>query len=833
MKKYAQAGSKSSFTLSTWRENLIKNVLRGACILTIPALAIGGYAMAEQGLILQLVINIVLVALLLVITFSPVPYTIRTGIALFLLYLISMNTLIEVGIHGDTRLYFFFLVLMTAMLFGLRAAVAALAATLASVGIYAFLLFSGYISLTNPIAVSYPVSTWISDIMIFLTLIGTSMAGIATLLREFAYSRVRVEESLLTLEEEQNLLEQRVAERTFELEVLHQTSLDISGKLDRRDLQRNIVERGCALLRTSTGGIYLSNEKSSRLELVFAIGFSREETPFQASPDSSIITKVFSSGEPVSVEKPAMNAPGAEPPGRTVSLLAVPLRYGNEMIGVLAYVKNEGGRSFTENDVWLATLFANQASIAINNASLYERAQNEIAERIQVETALEKSQEQHRHDSLHDALTGLPNKDLLLARISHAMARAKRKEDFIYAVIFIDIDRFKVINDSLGYLIGDKLLMAIARRLETCVRAVDLVARFGGDEFVVYLEDIKEHQDVTDVADRLLCELKMPFILDERHIHVTASMGIVLSTLGYEQPEDILRDSDIALYRAKGLGKAKYQIFETSLRGQAMARLDMENDLHKAIENDALFLNYQPIVSLETGNPIGVEALARWKHPARGIVAPVDFIPVAEETGLIIPIGRWVLTEACRRMRAWQKEYPLVPQLSISVNLSPRQFAQPDLAEQLANIVKTSDLDPRSLHLEITESTLMQDIEFTLGALTKLHDIGIRIELDDFGTDYSSLYYLQQIPVDTIKIDRSFVSKMNTDNKNAGIVRAIITLAKELGMNTVAEGIETKEQLDFLSSLKCGYGQGYYISRPLDEQSVGSYLEKFQVTDRA
>jgi diguanylate cyclase (GGDEF)-like protein len=818
--------SKTSFSLAAWREKLITNILRGTSVFVVPALIIAGYSMIGHGLFLQLGIDIVLVALLLVITLAPVPFQFRSIIGLFLLYLISANTILEVGIHGDTRLFFFIFVLLAAMLFDLRTAIGALALTIVTFIIVASLLFTGLISLTNPIAVLYPIETWISDSFIFITLACIALAGTTTLLSEFAFARANVEEMIGRLEEEQHHLERRVAERTHELEVLHQTSLDISGQLDRMEVLRNIVERGCSLVHVDAGCIYIFDEESKTLELIFASGFSRDYSGIRITPKNGFTEKVFSSGEPLVIEDYTTWPDRTEYWENEIkSLLAVPLRYGSEMFGVLVFAQIEEHRRFNDDVVWIAALFANQASIAINNANLYKKAQNEIRDRIHAEEALEKSKEQIRHDALHDALTGLPNRDLLIARLVHAIARAKRKK-FLFAVIFIDIDRFKVINDSLGYVTGDKLLSAIARRLETCIRAVDMVARLGGDEFVVYLEDIKEPIDATDVADRLLCKLKLPFIVDNRHVHVTASMGIVLSALGYEQSEDMLRDADIALYRAKGLGKAKYEIFETSQYGEAIARLDLENDLHKALEHREFYLNYQPIINLETGRPISMEALARWKHPVKGVVPPIDFIPVAEETGLIIPLGKWVLAEACAQMRAWQVEYPFEPELGISVNLSPRQFMQPDLVEQLERVIAESGINPHSLHLEITESILMQNIEYTIGILTRLREIGMRIELDDFGTDYSSLYYLQQIPVDTIKIDRSFVSKMNADNKNAGIVRAIITLANELGMNTVAEGIETNEQLEFLKSLKCGFGQGYFIAKPMDSPAMKTYLEK-------
>lgn len=438
-------------------------------------------------------------------------------------------------------------------------------------------------------------------------------------------------------------------------------------------------------------------------------------------------------------------------------------------------------------------------------------------------TTHKQAEEQLLHDAFYDALTGLPNRALLTDRLKQVVQMAKRNSSYRFAVLFLDIDRFKVINDSLGHMLGDELLVAIAQRLRHCLRPTDTVARLGGDEFVLLLEDVSDVSSVTTVADRVQQELTLPFNLNGHEVFTSASIGIALSETGYELPEDLLRDADTAMYRAKAQGRARYEIFNTGMHVRALALLHLETDLRRAIAADHLTgdrqefqLYYQPIVSLKTRCMVGFEALLRWQHPSRGFISPVEFVPIAEETGLIIPIGDWVLREACRQMQVWHTQFPMKLPLTVSVNLSSKQFT-PRLIQQIEQVLHDTHLDTRSLRLEITESALMENLESAASLLATVRSLGIQLSMDDFGTGYSSLSYLHRFPIDTLKIDRSFINKVDADGEQLAIVRTIITLAWNLGMDVVAEGVETPKQLAQLRSLKCEYGQGFLFSKPLDQ----------------
>jgi diguanylate cyclase (GGDEF)-like protein len=394
----------------------------------------------------------------------------------------------------------------------------------------------------------------------------------------------------------------------------------------------------------------------------------------------------------------------------------------------------------------------------------------------------------------------------------------------------MDLDRFKVINDSLGHNTGDRLLVEIANRLKFSLRSSDTAARIGGDEFVILLEDIKGVEDAVQVSDRIQEELRSPFHLGEHLVYVTASIGLVMSVSSasnasnYERPEEILRDADIAMYRAKALGKARCEVFDTNLRAQALARLELENDLRSGLAQGEFRLHYQPIQSRQTDRPVGFEALLRWQPPGRDPIAPAEFIPVAEETGLIIPLGEWVLHEACNQLRIWQDQYPFDPPLTMNVNISGKQFTHPGLAEQIEAILAETGVPPACLRLEITETVFMESAEFADSILNRLLELGINLQIDDFGTGYSSLSNLQRFPIHTIKIDRSFISRIGQNGEKAEIVRTIIALAHDLGMDAIAEGIETEDQYAQLKTLYCPFGQGYYIARPLDREAVGEML---------
>ncbi|MFP4103196.1 sensor domain-containing protein, partial [Coleofasciculus sp.] len=433
-------------------------------------------------------------------------------------------------------------------------------------------------------------------------------------------------------------------------------------------------------------------------------------------------------------------------------------------------------------------------------------------------------EEQLFHDALHDNLTGLPNRTFFIERVDHAIQLAKRNQDYLFAVLFLDLDRFKMVNDSLGHDVGDQLLIATARQLEKCLRTADTVAHLSGDKFTILLEDIKDIKDATRVAERIQVTLKSPLNLNNHEVFTSASIGIALSSTGYERTEDILRDADIAMYRAKELGKARHEIFDKIMHARTLELLTLENDLRRALERQEFEVYYQPITLLVTGTLTGFEALVRWRHPERGLVSPIEFIPVAEDTGLIIPLGEWVLYEACRQLRMWQTQFPTPEPLKMSVNLSGKQIKDPDLIEQIDHILAETGLDGSFLKLEITESILMENAETVTQMLLQLRARHIQLSVDDFGTGYSSLSYLHRFPVNTLKIDRSFVSQMNLENHNTEIIRTIITLAHSLRMDVIAEGVETPEQLTELKRLNCEQGQGYLFSKPLTKGAAGLLL---------
>ncbi len=452
--------------------------------------------------------------------------------------------------------------------------------------------------------------------------------------------------------------------------------------------------------------------------------------------------------------------------------------------------------------------------------------QGEVQERKKAETQL-------AHDALHDALTGLPNRVLFIDRLRQAIALAARYHGRGFAVLFLDLDHFKVVNDSLGHAVGDQLLIALAQRLRLCLRSGDTVARLGGDEFVFLIEDTRMKQDATALAAQILTALQQPFTLQGQQFFVAASIGIVVDVERYEHPHDILRDADIAMYQAKSQGKARWVLFSKLMREQAQNRLALENELRYALERNELELYYQPIVALQSDVITGFEALVRWRHPERGMIAPSEFIPIAEEIGLMLPIGKWVLEAACRQLRTWHLQFPQQPALTMSVNISGLQFAAPDFVEQIAAILAAAELDPATLRLELTESVWINSTPAAITLFQQLNKMGIQLHIDDFGTGYSSLAYLQYFPVRMLKIDRTFLNKMSEDNNNQDLVRAVIAMAHDLGMETVAEGVETVEQLRQLKLFGCNYGQGYLLSRPVDRASIEQLLDKIQLDQTA
>jgi diguanylate cyclase (GGDEF)-like protein/PAS domain S-box-containing protein len=438
------------------------------------------------------------------------------------------------------------------------------------------------------------------------------------------------------------------------------------------------------------------------------------------------------------------------------------------------------------------------------------------------------AEEQLAHRAFYDPLTDLPNRSLFLDRLRHALRRATRRKDYAFAVLFLDIDRFKLINDSLGHMAGDRLLVMIARRLEVSLRPGDSVARLGGDEFTVLLDDIKDITDATTVAERIQKELSTPFDVGGQEIYTSSSIGIACSTTGYQRPEDVLRDADTAMYRAKARGRARHALFDTAMHAHVVRQLQLEAELRRAIERDEMFVQYQPIVSLETGRVSGVEALARWRSTERGLVEPSEFIAVAEETGLIQSLGRWVLHQACLEANQWRTKNPTIGPCSLSVNLSSKQLSQPDLASVIGEVLDETGLPAELLQLEITESAILEHPEAAAVTLKRLKELGVRLSIDDFGTGYSSLSYLQRFPIDSLKIDRSFVQHLGVeraiDGDDARIVRAIVMIGRNLGKQVIAEGVETADQLQLLRDVGCDFAQGFFFAKPLDGESCRNLL---------
>ena len=443
--------------------------------------------------------------------------------------------------------------------------------------------------------------------------------------------------------------------------------------------------------------------------------------------------------------------------------------------------------------------------------------EQEIAVRQQVESQL-------RHSSLHDPLTVLPNRTLFIQRLKDVLEHSKQQNPDLFAVLFIDLDRFKLINDSLGHSIGDQLLIATAKRLLHCLRPTDTAARLGGDEFTILLRGIRNINEVISVAERLQAELKLPLTLDQQQVYTTASIGIVLSSSSYDRTEDLLRDADTAMYRAKSLGGARTEIFSPDLYVQAVVSSQQETELRQALARQEVQIYYQPIVALDTGFLAGFEALVRWQHPQRGLLSPGDFLPLAQELGLSIALDRWVLREACRQIAQWQQQYPTRPPLTISVNVCSLDLPRLDIVADAKEALNLAGLDARYLRLELTETALMESIDRVMTQLAQLRTLGIELLIDDFGTGYSSLARLHHFPISGLKIDRSFVSGSSANEGNLDIMTTIVTLAKKLGVNAIAEGIETIKQLALLKQLKCEYGQGYFFSKPLNAAAAEALI---------
>ena len=594
------------------------------------------------------------------------------------------------------------------------------------------------------------------------------------------------------------------ARRDPYLAALDETAIALMNRHDPDELLETIISRAAGLLGTPHGFIYLAEPDGASLVVRHGIGIFADFLGYRMAADSGLSGLVFSEGRPVAVDDyDAWSNRAADMPTLVFgAVVGVPLTSGARVVGVIGVAWGSPDRTFGTREIAALSRFAQLASIALDNAHLFETAQR---------------------GALYDPITGLPNRDLLTDRVSHSLTWTRPGDSEPIALILLDLDRFKVINESLGHAVGDTLLVGVGERLQRCLRPGDTVARFGGDEFAVILDGIGGVEEAHRTADRILAELREPFLLGGRDWYVNASMGIAMAWPGLGTPGDVFREAEVALVRAKASPGPRYVLFEPEMSAATLERVELENDLRRALDRDELRLHYQPIVDLATDRIVGLEALVRWEHPTRGLIPPLTFIPVAEETGLIVPIGRWVLETACRQARRWQDAFPESP-LVMSVNLSVHQVSHPSLVDDIRATLEASGLPANRLELEITESVLLDEGEASAIALRAIRELGVGLVLDDFGTGYSSLSYLRRLKLDTIKIDRSFVAGIDDDNSNLPIVKAVIALAHGLGIDVVAEGIETIGQLDRLRGLVCDRGQGYWFARPQPPEALTALL---------
>jgi diguanylate cyclase (GGDEF)-like protein/PAS domain S-box-containing protein len=475
-------------------------------------------------------------------------------------------------------------------------------------------------------------------------------------------------------------------------------------------------------------------------------------------------------------------------------------------------------RHFSDNYLWM---MAKGLAIRTSSgrATRFAGSQTDVSER-------KSNEEQMIYDALHDTLTSIPNRTLLLDRIRQSLVRLKRYPETSFAIIFIDLDRFRLVNESLGHIHGDELLQLISARLKETIPIGDTVARLGGDEFSILLQDIDSVRDVEVIAKDIQHSFSKPFFLGDKEVFASASMGIAHSDNNYKTPEEILRDSELAMYRAKRDGKSQSIVFQPQFRQSSLSPIDLDTDLRRALDRDEMELHYQPIISMRDRTISGFEALLRWSHRSRGVISPNEFIPLAEETGLIYDLGQWVLGKACKQIAAWNKSKKKEDQLEISINLSSRQFSDPNLVDGIVENIEKSGFDAEFLKIEITESALMQNAQRSVSMLNQLKDLNIKVCVDDFGTGYSSLSYLHTFPIDTLKIDRSFVHDMSRNFRNMEIIRTIIMLAHNLKLDVIAEGVETGEQDAQLSALGCQFAQGFYFSRPINSSDAALLIQQ-------
>ncbi|HEV8404073.1 MAG TPA: EAL domain-containing protein [Candidatus Limnocylindrales bacterium] len=587
------------------------------------------------------------------------------------------------------------------------------------------------------------------------------------------------------------------------LRALDETALALLDRHDSTVLLETILAHATALLGTAHGYINLAEPDEASLVVSHGSGLFAPFIGHRMAIDDGLDGQIFRSGTPLAVGD--YDSFGGRSPDMPLagfgSIMGVPLASGGKTVGVIGLASGTTDRAFGPRETHALVRFAQLASIALENSRLFDAAQR---------------------GALHDPVTGLPNRELLTDRIAEALASTPADGAGV-AVILLDLDRFKVINESVGHAVGDRLLAAVGQRLVGSLRPSDTVARFGGDEFGILLDPVHDADDARRIVERIGSDLRAPFPMGGREWFISASLGIALGRGSRATPGELLREAEIAMVRAKGDQSGRYALFEPSMSDQTMDRIDMENDLRRALDRGELRVHYQPLVDLASDRIVGFEALVRWQHPVRGLVPPLAFIPLAEETGLIVPLGRWVLETACRQAVRWHASRPDGPRLLMSVNLSARQFVQPDLVDQVDAILSETGMDPTLLELEITESVVMDQSEVGVRTLSRLRDMGVRLVLDDFGTGYSSLSYLRHLPLDTIKIDRTFVAGL-AGTADRSIVEAVISLAHGLRISVVAEGIETEDQFETLRTMGCDVGQGYLFARPMAATDAGRLL---------
>ena len=617
---------------------------------------------------------------------------------------------------------------------------------------------------------------------------------------------------------EYKLAEEKLALQNRYLTTLHETALGLMNRLDLDELLKDIVSRAATLLKTNHGWIYLVNNNQTEIVLRLGIGLFKDVIGFRMGLGEGLAGKVWQTGEPM-VTEDYETWTGKSAQFNFVKIhagIAAPLKSGSEVIGVIGINFLEKTRKIHPDEIKLITGFAQLASLALDNARLYNAAQQELTERKRIEEIL-------RYLAYHDSLTDLPNRSLFNDRLSIALSQAQRHSNKL-AVLFLDLDYFKQVNDTLGHDMGDQFLKGIANRLSSLLRKGDTIARIGGDEFTILLQSINRTEDAGKVAQKIIDTMKEPWTLGNHEFHITTSIGIAIYPSDGENIESLLKNADAAMYQAKMMGRNNFQYYTPAMNAMALQRLELETNLRRALDRDEFIIYYQPLVEITTARINGMEALIRWQHPQWGLISPNDFIPLAEDTGLIVLLGEWVLRTACAQNKAWQDAG--YPPMRINVNLSSRQFQQTNLVQRIATILQDTQLNPKWLGLEITESVAMKDVEFTGKMLFELRKMGITIAIDDFGTGYSSLSYLKRLPIDMIKIDRSFIRDISQDSDDASIVSTIIGLAQNLKMRVTAEGVETREQLRFLQEHHCHEMQGYLFSRPLPIGELDSLLAK-------